>query len=93
MIDINEMTIGEAREVASMIGAAGRSAGAGPSWRHPLLGQRVVVRTYSAGVHIGTLVGVNPENAMECELAGVLFLAIMRLGASVGRRARERKGG
>lgn len=43
-------------------------------WQHPLIGKRVLVRTYSAGVHIGTLVSVNPDNAMECHLKDALRL-------------------
>ena len=44
------------------------------AWTHPLIGKRVLVRTYSAGVHIGTLVSVNPDNAMECHLKDALRL-------------------
>jgi small nuclear ribonucleoprotein (snRNP)-like protein len=44
------------------------------AWTHPLIGRRVLVRTYSAGVHIGTLVSVNPDNAMECHLKDALRL-------------------
>lgn len=41
---------------------------------HPMLGQRCLVRTYSAGVHIGNVVWINPENAMECKLENALRL-------------------
>ena len=41
---------------------------------HPMLGKRVIVRTYSAGVHIGTLDWVNPDNAKECKLSEALRL-------------------
>lgn len=44
------------------------------AWKHPLIGKRVLVRTYSAGVHIGTLVSVNPDNSMECHLKDALRL-------------------
>jgi len=71
-MNINDMKIGEAREIASMFGNAIKPTAGG--WNHPLIGQRVLVRTYSAGVHIGTLVSVNPDNAMECELADALRL-------------------
>ena len=43
-------------------------------WKHPMIGKRVLVRTYSAGVHIGTLKSVNPDNAMECHLVDALRL-------------------
>ena len=41
---------------------------------HPMLGKRCLVRTYSAGVHIGDVVWINPENAMECKLSNALRL-------------------
>lgn len=41
---------------------------------HPMLGKRCLVRTYSAGVHIGNVAWVNPENAMECKLENALRL-------------------
>lgn len=43
-------------------------------WAHPHLGKRCVVRTYSAGVHIGTIAKVNPLNSMEMELEGAIRL-------------------
>ena len=76
-VNIEEMTIREAREVAAMfanISSAATAAPAAPRWQHPLIGKRVLVRTYSAGVHIGTLVSVNPDNAMECHLKDALRL-------------------
>lgn len=42
--------------------------------KHPMLGKRCLVRTYSAGVHIGDVVWINPENAMECKLENALRL-------------------
>ena len=39
-----------------------------------LIGKRMLVRTYSAGVHIGTVVSVNPENICECVLKDALRL-------------------
>ena len=76
-MNIEEMTIREAREVAAMFannGTAPTAAPAAPRWQPPLLGKRVLVRTYSAGVHIGTLESVNPDNAMECHLKDALRL-------------------
>jgi hypothetical protein len=40
----------------------------------PIVGLRCLVRTYSAGVHIGTVEWVNPNNAMECKLKDSLRL-------------------
>ena len=42
--------------------------------QHPMLGKRCLVRTYSAGVHIGDVVWMNPENSMECKLENALRL-------------------
>ena len=72
-MNIDDMTIGTAREIARLFNGAG-CVPAKSQWRHPLIGQRVLVRTYSAGVHIGTLVSVNPDNAMECHLKDGLRL-------------------
>ena len=73
-MNINDITIGEAREIANLFGGTQPVAADKPSWTHPLIGKRVLVRTYSAGVHIGTLVSVNPDNAMECHLKDALRL-------------------
>lgn len=73
-MNINDITIGEAKEIASMFPPNGVADDARKAWTHPLIGQRVLVRTYSAGVHIGTLASVNPDNSMECELHDALRL-------------------
>jgi hypothetical protein len=70
-MNINDMTIGEAREIAAFFN---KPVDDKPRWTHPLIGRRALVRTYSAGVHIGTLVSVNPDNAMECHLKDALRL-------------------
>ena len=41
---------------------------------HPMQGKYCVVRTYSAGVHIGRVEWVNPQNSMEVLLEGALGL-------------------
>ena len=41
---------------------------------HPMLGKRCLIRTYSAGVHIGDVVYVNPNNSMEVKLENALRL-------------------
>lgn len=75
-MNIEDMTIREAREIAALFANGNATAPSAPkaAWQHPLLGKRVLVRTYSAGVHIGTLVSVNPDNAMECHLKDALRL-------------------
>lgn len=42
--------------------------------QYPMLGRRCLVRTYSAGVHIGDVTWINPENSMECKLENALRL-------------------
>lgn len=41
---------------------------------NPMIGTRCIVRTYSAGVHIGDVVWINPNNSMECKLENALRL-------------------
>lgn len=41
---------------------------------HPMLGKRCLVRTYSAGVHIGDVTYINPNNSMELKLENALRL-------------------
>ena len=74
-MNIEELTIKDFRDMlAAMINNTVSGASKQPRWTTPLLGKRVLVRTYSAGVHIGTLATVNPDNAMECHLKDALRL-------------------
>lgn len=41
---------------------------------HPMLNKHCIVRTYSAGVHIGKVAWVNPDNSMELRLENALRL-------------------
>ena len=43
-------------------------------FKHPMLNKRCLIRTYSAGVHIGDVVWINPNNSMEVKLANALRL-------------------
>lgn len=43
-------------------------------FEHPMLGKRCLIRTYSAGVHIGDVVWINPNNSMEVKLENALRL-------------------
>lgn len=67
-MSIDNLTIKEAKELACMFGGLTKPQG---SCCHPFLGQRVLVRTYSAGVHIGTL---KSSDGMECLLTDALRL-------------------
>lgn len=66
MINIDDLTYRDLKEIAarftSLTIPQPSAAGAGQS--SPLLGQHVVVRTFSAGVHIGTLVAKDGENVL-----------------------------
>lgn len=44
------------------------------STSHPMLGKRCLIRTYSAGVHIGDVTYINPNNSMEIKLENALRL-------------------
>lgn len=62
-------------ELAELIKAAGQNQHQQVTHDpHPMLGERCLIRTYSAGVHIGKVVWVNPENSMEVKLADALRL-------------------
>lgn len=68
------MEVKDLIEVLKALGVvSGQTANANKK-EHPFIGQRVIVRTYSAGVHIGTLRYVNPDNAEECQLADAFRL-------------------
>ena len=41
---------------------------------HPMIGKRCLIRTYSAGVHIGDISWINPDNSMEIKLSNSLRL-------------------
>ena len=72
-MNINEITIGEAKEILALLGNIPAS-GAANKASHPMLGRRCVIRTYSAGVHIGTVEWVNPDNSQEVKLKEALRL-------------------
>lgn len=69
-INIEELTIKEIREIAALAGAFTIPA---PTLRcsHPMLGRRCLIRTYSAGVHIGDVVHVD---GMEVRLENAIRL-------------------
>ena len=60
-MNIEDLTIGQARELAALFGQTQKKKG-----DHPFLGKYVVVRTYSAGVHFGSLVDADgPEVILQ----------------------------
>jgi hypothetical protein len=62
MIDINDLTFGQARQLAAQF-AAGQTA-AQPSAPHPFVGSYVICRGTWSGVHAGTLVSKNGAEVM-----------------------------
>ena len=72
-MNVDELTINEARELAAMFGAI---AGDKPEQKQPppMLGNRCIIRTYSAGAHTGTVAWLNPDNSMEVKLTDALRL-------------------
>ncbi len=63
------LTLKEAKEIAAMFPNINQDATS--KRHHPMLHERVLVRTYSAGVHIGTLVSADGN---ECHLTDALRL-------------------
>lgn len=54
---IDNLTIGEARQLAAMFGGAVKAT-------HPFVGKWVIARCYAAGVHAGEVVSVDGENVI-----------------------------
>lgn len=60
-MNINDLTVGQAKELAAMFGSATPNAAARP---HPFAGKYVICRCSAAGVHAGTLVSVDGDTAI-----------------------------
>lgn len=74
-MNIDELTFGQLKEIAGIFQANfNTKKQADEPSSHPMLGRRCLIRTYSAGVHIGDIVYVNPANAMEIKLINALRL-------------------
>ena len=69
-MNIDNMTIGEAKAIAALFSNQLQPQ---PEGAHPMIGRRCVIRTYSAGVHIGDVVSVT--NGME-----VLLIKALEMG-------------
>jgi hypothetical protein len=67
-MNIDDLTIKEAKQLAVLFGG-NQSTQINPP--HPMLGRRCLIRTYSAGVHIGDVESVN---GMEVKLKNALRL-------------------
>jgi hypothetical protein len=69
-MNLDELTLGQIKEIGNLLNLGNRK----PESQHQMLGKRCLIRTYSAGVHIGDVVWINPDNAMECKLINALRL-------------------
>ena len=66
-MNIDNMTISEAKAIAALLSSQTQTQG-----HHPMVGRRCLIRTYSAGVHIGDVVSVT--NGTEVLLKNALRL-------------------
>jgi len=57
-MNLDDMTIGQAKQIVAMLGGQSVQPAVDPK-NHPFVGKYCVVRTYAAGVHIGTVESVN----------------------------------
>ena len=55
-MNINELTIGQVKEIVAMFGQATIAPAT-----HPFIGKYAICRCYSAGVHAGEVVSVNGD--------------------------------
>lgn len=62
-MNINDLTIGQAKELAAMF-AVSRCNETARADVHPLTGKYVIARCYAAGVHAGEVVSVDGENVI-----------------------------
>lgn len=58
-MNINELTIGQAKELASLFQSTSKT-----NVQHPFVGMYVIARCYSAGVHAGEVVSADGENVI-----------------------------
>ena len=70
MSKLDDLTIGEAKQLACLFNVKHAEQPQGKCC-HPMLGKRCLIRTYSAGVHIGDVVYVD---GMEVKLENALRL-------------------
>ena len=63
-MDINNLTIGQARELAALFGATSASMAPSEQAPHSFVGKYVIARCYSAGVHAGEVVSIDGENVI-----------------------------
>ena len=62
-MNIDNLTFGELKQIASMF-AATQAAATKTTAAHPFVGKYVIARCYAAGVHAGTVLSVDGENVI-----------------------------
>lgn len=62
-MNIDNLTYGELKQIAAMF-ASQTTGFVSTKEEHPFVGQYVIARCYSAGVHAGVVVSVDGENAI-----------------------------
>ena len=72
-MNLDELTLGQIKEIGALLNLPAKTIKYIAD-NHPMLGKRCLLRTYSAGVHIGDVVWINPENSMEVKLINALRL-------------------
>ena len=71
-MNIDDLTFKQFKEIASIF--SNEVNNHETNKKDPMVGEICIVRTYSAGVHIGKVDWINNENSMDCELSGALRL-------------------
>lgn len=64
-MNIDELTLGQIKQLQTLFGNKQEEIGNKQEEIHPDIGKKVIIRTYSAGAHFGTLVY---KNGKECRL-------------------------
>lgn len=74
VVDFRDAAEGAVREMCHVCNPVDSSGAQDLDGPHPMLGRRCLVRTYSAGVHIGDVVYIKPDNSGELRLKNALRL-------------------
>ena len=72
-MNLDELTLGQIKEIGALLNLPAKTIKSNDD-NHPMMGKRCLLRTYSAGVHIGDVIWINPENSMEVKLINALRL-------------------
>lgn len=77
-INLDELkeTLQGIAEIKNVLGITGDAINKerNANFKHPMIGRRCILRTYSAGVHIGLVKEINPDNNREALIVDALRL-------------------